>query len=137
MKRTFVDSGVLIAAARGQEDVALRAMSILDDPDREFASSAFVKLEIIPKAAYYGRHDEVRLYEEFFAAVAREPESLEAVVREAHSQARAWGLGAVDALHVAAAVLTDCDELVTPERPGKPIYRVKSVRVVGIVEAKP
>jgi hypothetical protein len=47
MKRTFIDTGVLIAAARGQNDVAVRAMAILDDPNREFASSIFVKLEVL------------------------------------------------------------------------------------------
>jgi hypothetical protein len=50
MKRTFIDTGVLIAAARGQNDFAARAMAILDDPNREFASSIFVKLEVLPKA---------------------------------------------------------------------------------------
>ncbi len=48
MKRTFVDSGVLIAAARGNEDVARQAMAVLDDPEREFASSPLVKLEVLP-----------------------------------------------------------------------------------------
>ena len=34
-RKTFVDAGVLIAAARGRADVAAHAMKILDDPDRE------------------------------------------------------------------------------------------------------
>jgi hypothetical protein len=37
--RTFTDSGVLITAARGLGPKALKALSILDDPDREFVSS--------------------------------------------------------------------------------------------------
>jgi hypothetical protein len=53
-KLTFVDSGVLIAAARGADEVARRAMTVLDDPDRTFASSALVRLEVLPKAL---RHD--------------------------------------------------------------------------------
>lgn len=36
---TYVDTGVLIAAARGQAAVAFKALDILDDPNREFASS--------------------------------------------------------------------------------------------------
>ena len=40
---TFIDTGVLITAARGQGDAALRAMDILDDPGRTFASSRFVQ----------------------------------------------------------------------------------------------
>lgn len=44
MKLTFVDAGVLIAAARGSDDVARRAMEVLDDPDRRapnFCASEF------------------------------------------------------------------------------------------------
>jgi hypothetical protein len=47
MTITVVDAGVLIAAARGSIDVSARAMAILDDPDRSFASSEFVRLEVI------------------------------------------------------------------------------------------
>jgi hypothetical protein len=48
---TFIDAGVLIAAARGTGIKALKAFSVLDDPSREFASSLFVQLEVLPKAA--------------------------------------------------------------------------------------
>ena len=45
--RTFVDSGVLITAARGSGESAHDALAILDDPDREFVSSFFIRLEVI------------------------------------------------------------------------------------------
>ncbi len=51
MTRTFVDTGVLITAWRGKEPEASRALRILDDPDRSFASSVFVKLEALSGAA--------------------------------------------------------------------------------------
>ena len=41
LRKTFVDAGVLIAAARGKTDVAVQAMKILDDPSREFIASPF------------------------------------------------------------------------------------------------
>jgi hypothetical protein len=65
-KRTFLDSGVLIAAARGIDDTALQALQILDDPDREFVSSIFVKLEVLPKAIYNGFREEAAFYQSFF-----------------------------------------------------------------------
>ena len=34
MKLTFIDSGILIAAARGTDEIARLAMQVLDDPDR-------------------------------------------------------------------------------------------------------
>ena len=46
------------------------AMRILDDPDREFAASTFLRLEVIPQAAFNRRTAEPALYEAFFAAKA-------------------------------------------------------------------
>ncbi len=64
--RTFIDSGVLIAAATGTDDVASRAMTVLDDPDRLFVTSDFVRLEVLPKARFYKNADEAQFYETFF-----------------------------------------------------------------------
>jgi predicted nucleic acid-binding protein len=55
MRLTFVDAGVLIAAARGGSEQAARAMEILDDPDREFAASPFLRLEVLPQATFNKR----------------------------------------------------------------------------------
>lgn len=66
---TFIDSGVLIAAARGEGAIAQRALEILADSNREFASSIFLKLEVLPKAVYNNRTSEVKFYEEYFDAV--------------------------------------------------------------------
>ena len=66
LKRTFLDSGVLISAARGTDNTALKALQILDDSDRAFVSSIFVKLEVLPKAIYNGFHEEAVFYQELF-----------------------------------------------------------------------
>ena len=70
MKLTFFDASVLIAAARGGSVQAARAMEILDDPTRQFASSPFLRLEVLPRAIYHKRATEVTFYEEYFAAVS-------------------------------------------------------------------
>ena len=67
MTRTFLDAGVLIAAVRGQEDEASRALAILEDLERSFIASDFLKMEVLPKAIYYQRPAEVALYERFFS----------------------------------------------------------------------
>ena len=59
----LVDTGVLIAAARGSNEAAQRAMQILDDPDSSFASSVFVQLEVLPKPVYHKKRDEVAFYD--------------------------------------------------------------------------
>ena len=73
MTITFVDAGVLIAAARGTTEVSARAMVILDDPARSFASSEFIRLEVLPKAVFNGKTNEAEFYRKFFDAVAHWP----------------------------------------------------------------
>ncbi len=77
MKLTFIDSGVLIAAVRRTDEVARRAMEVLDDPDRAFASSVFVRLEVLPKALYNNSRVEAEFYEAFFAVEVDFPLVLE------------------------------------------------------------
>jgi predicted nucleic acid-binding protein len=43
-----------------------------------------------------------------------------------------YGLSAVDALNVAAAISLKADEFVTTEKPSKPMYRVPNLRFVTI-----
>lgn len=128
-KLTFVDAGVLIAAARGTDELAERAMQVLDDPDRAFASSVFVRLEVLPKALYYRRDHEAEFYQAYFDAVSRWADPLDVVATQAFDEAAVAGLSALDALHVAAAAVTGATELVTIEQLTKPIHRVTSVRV--------
>lgn len=66
--KTFLDAGVLIVAYRGEPAIRKRALEILDESDREFVTSDFVRLEIVPKAVYHKRPDEVAFYEAFFRA---------------------------------------------------------------------
>jgi predicted nucleic acid-binding protein len=133
MIRTFVDAGVLITAARGIAPIALKAIEILDDPNREFASSIFLKLEVLPKAVYYKNEAEAEFYYTFFNAVAHWVEALDTIAREAFREACDSGLAAMDALHVASAVSVGAEEIVTTERAQKPIHRTRLIRVVSIM----
>ncbi|MFZ2472561.1 MAG: hypothetical protein WAW52_11540 [Methanothrix sp.] len=65
-KRTFIDAGVLIAAARGEDSPSMCALEILDDQSREFVSSPFIELEVLPKAIYNGKIDEVEFLRGIF-----------------------------------------------------------------------
>ena len=130
---TYVDSGVLIAAATGRSAVAQPALNVLTDPEREFASSRFVQLEVLPKAIYYRNEDEAAFYRTFFEEkVTRWADPVEAIVESGYHEACAAGLSALDAVHIAAAVLVGADELVTIEKAEKAIHRTRSIRVVTI-----
>jgi len=133
LKRTYVDSGVLIAAARGSGKLAQRALGVISDTDsREFVCSDYVKLEVIPKPTYFGFTTEVNFYENFFATVSTwlpfGVEHLEAAFVEACSS----GLSSVDAIHIVVAASSGCDEIVTSEKPNKAIHRTTLIRVVSI-----
>jgi hypothetical protein len=65
--RTFLDSGVLIAAFKGAPQLREIALQILEDPDRVFLTSPFVRLEMLPKAIFNKQVNETRFYEQFFA----------------------------------------------------------------------
>jgi len=132
MTLTFVDAGVLIAAARGSSEQAERAMAILDDPGREFAASPFLRLEVLPQAAFNKRPAEVAFYEAFFAAVSRWATDLPQIVEGALREASSFGVEAMDARHVAAANSVGASELVTTERSTRSIHRAQSVRVTTI-----
>ena len=65
--RTFLDSGVLIAAFNGPSRLRELALQTLEDPGRQFLTSPFVRLEVLPKAIFNKQADETRFYEKFFA----------------------------------------------------------------------
>ena len=132
----FIDAGVLIAAARGRGEFAQRAMQALDDPDAKFASSPFVKLEVLPKSVYHKKHEEVAFYETFFDAVSVWADPNATLIQGALDEAMLSGLSAMDALHVVAASTLGADELVTLERLDKPIHRTRLLSVHTIVSAE-
>lgn len=132
MTRTFVDTSVLITAWRGKEPEASRALQLLDDPDRSFASSVFVKLEALPLPKFNRHLDEIEFLEGFFSAVQFWADSPAEVIDRALPVAEKAGLTALDALHVAAALATGCEELVTTERGTKRLARTTAIRVRSI-----
>lgn len=132
MKRTYVDAGVLILAARGSGALAGKAISILNDTDRSFVASIFLQLEVIPKAMYHKKQDEVSFYLDFFTSVQQWTESIETVIESAYQIAQRNGLAALDALHVASAIALGSDELITTEKPTKPMYQVSGIKVISL-----
>jgi hypothetical protein len=58
--RTFLDSGVLIAAFKGAPQLREAALQVLEDPNRVFVTSPFVRLEVLPKAIFNRQASERR-----------------------------------------------------------------------------
>jgi predicted nucleic acid-binding protein len=131
---TFLDAGVLIAGARGEDADRERALEILADPERWFVASSFLYLEVAPKAAFHKRRVETAFYERFFrdAKWVRDLDSIDAFAR---AEAEKHGLGAMDALHLAAAHVGGAGEMVTTEKRSKPIHRSSLVKVVYLYQS--
>lgn len=90
-----------------------------------------MRLEALPNAIFFGRDEEVEILRTFFEGVARWVPSSPELSARAFELTCHYGLGAVDALHVAAAEAEGA-ELVTAEKPTKPMLRVVSLQVTSI-----
>jgi predicted nucleic acid-binding protein len=129
---TFLDAGVLLTAWRGQPVDADAAIALMEDPQRAFVTSQLVKLELIPKAAHFKQSAELNFYNVHFdAAIGEEPLSKE-LGKSADKLASKYGLAAVDALHIAAAIRQGAREFITTESPSKPLYRVTEISVKSL-----
>jgi predicted nucleic acid-binding protein len=132
LKKTYIDSGVLITAFQGIESISIRANQIINDENREFASSRFVQLEVLPKATFNKQQDEAEFYETFFSDVIHWATDLEQIMQDAQQIACTYGLAAMDAIHVAAALQIKADQLITTEKPTKPMHRVMEIQIISI-----
>ena len=129
--RTYVDTNVLIAAFQGDTAANSAVASILDDPEREFVSSPFLRLETLRKPRYLQRKNEVDFFEAFFADADQVPTS-DAQVARALDLAGTYDISAMDALHAAAALDAQADEFVTLEQSTKPLFRITTMRMVSL-----
>jgi predicted nucleic acid-binding protein len=129
--KTFLDSGVLLSAWKRGE-FHERARSVMDDETREFLTSDTVKLELLPKPVFEKRRAEVEFYNVHFN-VAEATEPFSAMLGEAALElGKKYGLAAGDALNLASAIRQGADEFITSELPGKPMFRVKELKVISL-----
>ena len=139
MKLTYLDANVLIAAFRGESDIAFRALEVLDDSERQFVVSDYLRLEVLPKPTFLGRHEEVLFMRTFLEEAAEDVPSSQEVTGRAVNLASQYDMTPIDALHVGAAVTVTAavDELVTVEKATKPMCRVMAIKVVSLHSENP
>lgn len=126
---TYLDANILIAAAKGTEACSRQAMEIIDDTERNFAASLFLKLEVLPSPEYEKRTDEVAFMKIFFGSVSIWTKIDEDLVQAACDESARTNLKAIDALHVLSASAVGADEFVTQENPRRPYSRTKLITV--------
>lgn len=127
---------MLIFAAKGNTEAAALALPFLQDANREFVTSEYVRLEVLPKATCFGHHVEVEFYNTFFLSSRTVPTSAE-LLQLAMEEACRTGLNALDAIHLACAVFGGAEEIITSEKTNKPMHRTQLLRVVSIFPPEP
>lgn len=129
--KTFLDTGVLIAAWHATKQESTAALAVITDESRQLLTSEVVKLEILPKPIFFKQKDEVAFYREIFSRMESEPMT-EALYADAYELAKTHGLAAGDAFNLAAAIRLQAKEFVTTEKPARAIFRVNQLRVVSL-----
>ncbi len=130
--KTFVDANILIAAWRGNAELLQKSMEIIEDLDREFIISDYLKLEVIPKPTFHGFHEEVQFMETFIDSASIQVKATPSTTTQAIGLACRYGLSAMDALHAETAIEAKADVFFTIEKPTKPLSRVQEINVVSI-----
>ena len=130
--RTYIDSGVLISALRGPQIVADRALSFLNDPLRDYITSDYVKIELLPKCRFFKNKEEEQFYEDFFKRSKIHVPSSNELLAFAIDEGGRTGISGMDAIHVACAFLAQADEFITAEKSTKPIHRATGFTVISV-----
>ncbi len=131
MKRTYIDANLLIAAFQGDEDTSRRALGVLDDPGRTLVVSDYVRLEVLPKPTFHKRREEIEFMRSVLDQAENVPSSSE-LTGKSLDLAAIYDMTPLDALHIGAAAVSGVDELVTMEKPTKPMCRVKELKVISL-----
>jgi predicted nucleic acid-binding protein len=132
MIKTYLDANVLIVAFRGDHPAAEAALTLLGDGSRQFVASAYLRLETLRKPRFYQRKDEIDFMEAYFAKVTHWVPGDDQLVQRALDLAARLDLGALDALHAAAALQGGAEVFVTMERRSKPLFRVPGLATLSL-----
>ncbi len=132
MTRTFLDAGVLIRGARANGNDAEAVLALLDDREREFVSTSLLKLEVLPKSLHHKKGPEANFYKGFFDEIRIWVTIDEALIQRAFVRAARLGLSAMDGLHLEAAITAGAAEFITTEKPTKPFFAERSLKVTSI-----
>ena len=134
--RTYIDADVIINALRVDEKKRYGlAFKILEDKNRLLLVSDYLRLETLPKPVYHRQDIQVAFIKKIFehAELIR---SNGFIIEKALDLASTYGLNGMDALHIASAINGGADEMVSFEKPGRPLYRLP-VSVLRLVSLHP
>jgi predicted nucleic acid-binding protein len=122
--RSHIDASLLLAAFKSKNGMHEKAMEVIKDPDRQLIVSDAVWLEVMPKPLYHKQDYETNFYREIFNAAEYLKWDILSL-QYAATLAMKFGIAAMDAIHIAFALDAKASELITAEKPDKPMFRAK------------
>lgn len=133
--RTYLDTSVLIAAFKGEQNISDEALKYIDNSNLEFVVSDFLKIELLPMATFFKRQKEVDFYTEYFKNASTYVQTSSAIVNNAYNLACQFGLGGADAIHYESSVASNVSQFVTAEKSTKPFFKINNpnIKVISIL----
>ncbi len=129
----YLDSNCLIAVADAEPQRAAKVQALLLDPRRAFIYSPFTVLETLSLALHYGKKAKAQFFRRYFNQCIFVSDKLDLILQEARRQAENYGIASVDACHIAAAAVVSADEFYTFEKPTKPMFRTREIKVFSLL----
>ena len=143
-RKTFLDANIVITAFGGLPPQRLAAIAVLQDVGRTLPVSDYLRLELVARPAYRSRlansreaalaKAELQFMLEFFAGPVEVIPASPVITRIAIDIACRYGLGAMDALHIATAISAGADEFFTSDNK---LRRVREINVMTTQESAP
>jgi len=132
--RLYIDANPIIYAFEGEPVLKDAALAWLRharfDPAITLLTSRLTRLEVRCKPISAGDLELLDHYDRFLESPAIETVSLTDSILEAATVLRARKAGAADAIHIASAIETGCDTILTIDRDWKRFFHGR-VAVVG------
>ena len=135
-RRTYLDANLYIYAFEGIEAHRTKMAGLLAAIDRQEVSvvaSELLFTELLPRPMKDGRQDLVERYLELFRSTPRihpAPVDRRVILRSAHLRAD-FGLRSMDALHLATALVHECETFVTNDQRLARVDRLRVLTLAG------
>jgi hypothetical protein len=130
---TYLDTNCLIAYADSEPYRRTKVMALLSAPSKAFMYSTFTTLETLALALHYRKPQRAWFFRYYINLCTHYSDNLPEIMLEAHRQAEKYGIVGIDACHLAAAIVGQAKEFDTFEKPTKPIFRSKEIKVISLL----
>ena len=124
--KVFLDANILIRLGHREPATEQAVAMLYALPRLELYTADLIRLEVIPKATFHQKRDEVTFYQMWFPRAIHVPIT-PVILARAEAIAIQYGLSALDAAHCAVAESVGAT-LLTQEKLDRPLHRVPLVK---------